>query len=91
MRGRAVSFAVLQPWLSFGLETVRLVPGRWLLHAGLDTLANQPFDTSGFVGEAVASPSPVHPPRPSGRRDVGPRTTVFRSQQSDPDVAPDLN
>jgi thiosulfate dehydrogenase [quinone] large subunit len=57
MLGQDVSFNVSQPWLSFWLVTMRLIAGWWLLHAGLDKLANWPFDASWFVGGAAAGTS----------------------------------
>jgi len=67
MLGREVSFNVSKPWLSFWLVTMRLVAGWWLLHAGLDKVANWPFDASWFVGGAAAGTS------------LGPVVTMFSS------------
>jgi thiosulfate dehydrogenase [quinone] large subunit len=65
MLGQDVSFNVSQPWLSFWLVIMRLIAGWWLLHAGLDKLANWPFDASWFVGGAAAGTS------------LGPFVTMF--------------
>ena len=65
MLGTDVSFTVSQPWLAYWLVVMRLVGGWWLLHAGLDKLANWPFDASLFVGGAAAGTS------------IGPFVTLF--------------
>jgi len=57
MLGNDVSFSVSQPWLAYWLVVMRLVGGWWMLHAGLDKVANWPFDASWFVGGAAAGTS----------------------------------
>lgn len=52
-------------WLAYWLVLLRLISGWWLLHAGLDKLANWPFDASWFVGGAAAGTS------------LGPFVTLF--------------
>jgi thiosulfate dehydrogenase [quinone] large subunit len=60
-----VSFETSGPWQAYWLVMLRFVAGWWLLHAGLDKLANWPFDASWFVGGAAAGTS------------IGPFVTLF--------------
>ncbi|MFB6301068.1 MAG: DoxX family protein [Halobacteriales archaeon] len=52
-------------WLAYWLVMLRLIAGWWMLHSGLDKLANWPFDASWFVGGAAAGTS------------LGPFVTLF--------------
>jgi thiosulfate dehydrogenase [quinone] large subunit len=57
MLGRDVSYPVSEAWLSYWLVVLRLIAGWWLLHAGLDKLANWPFEAGWFVGGAAQGTS----------------------------------
>jgi thiosulfate dehydrogenase [quinone] large subunit len=65
MLGQEVSYPVSEAWLSYWLVILRLVAGWWILHAGLDKLANWPFDAGWFVGNAAQGTS------------LGPVVTLF--------------
>ncbi|MEF8812344.1 MAG: DoxX family membrane protein [Halovenus sp.] len=65
MFGRDVSYPVSDVWLSYWLVILRLIGGWWILHAGLDKVANWPFDAGWFVGGAAQGTS------------LGPFVTLF--------------
>jgi thiosulfate dehydrogenase [quinone] large subunit len=65
MLGQEVSYPVSEAWLSYWLVVLRLVAGWWMLHAGLDKLANWPFDAGWFVSGAAQGTS------------LGPVVTLF--------------
>ncbi len=50
-----VSFEAAGPWQAYWLVVLRLVGGWWLLHAGLDKLANWPLDAGWFVSSAAGT------------------------------------
>ncbi len=65
MLGRDVSYPVSDAWLSYWLVILRLIAGWWILHAGLDKIANWPFDAGWFVSGAAQGTS------------LGPVVTLF--------------